>query len=85
MKGLRSDMDQILDRICERVKWARTKHAGEWTGNGKYYALGVIADEMREFEHAVLNESTERQEDEALDVIATCVRFLAKEYEACPR
>ena len=79
---LRSEMDQILDRICDRVKWARTKHAGEWEGKGAYWALGVIASEFLEFEHAVVNESPERQEDEALDVIATCIRFLAKEHEA---
>ena len=79
---MRSEIDQILDRICERVKWARTKHAGEWEGQGPYYALGVIGDEFAEFEHAVLSESVERQEDEALDVIATCIRFLAREYEA---
>lgn len=78
---MRSEIDQILDRICDRVRWARTKHAGEWAGNGKYYALGVIDDEMRELEHAIEHESIERQEDEALDVIATCIRFLAREYE----
>ena len=74
------EIDQILDRVCERVRWARTKH--ERYANGKYEALGVVASEFLEFEHAVLSESVDRQEDEALDVIATCIRFLAREYEA---
>lgn len=75
----RSDMDQILDRVCERVRWAQTKH--EHYADGRYEALGVILSEVDELINAVEHESVERQEDEALDVIATCIRFLAREYE----
>ena len=41
--------------------------------------MGVIGDEFRKLEQAVEHESRARQEDEALDVIATCLRFLAGE------
>mgnify|MGYP001552529970 FL=1 len=59
-------------------KMARKKH--HVFAEGKYHALGVIGEEFRELEHAVLHESDERQKDEALDVIATCIRFLCDEH-----
>ena len=60
-------------------KLARKKH--HVFAEGKYYALGVIGDEFRELEHAVLRESEERQKDEALDVAITALRFVQGEHE----
>lgn len=69
---------QLLD-IANRLTEARDKHPV--FAEGQYHALGVIADEMREFEFAVERESPQRQRDEVLDVIVTCIRFLCGEHE----
>ena len=63
----------ILTAICVRLEHARKKH--QVFAEGAYHALGVIEAEFHELEYAVEHESEERQKDEALDVIATCVRF----------
>lgn len=68
----------VLEAIVQRVAWARAKHP-MWE-QGRFYALGVIEDEFEELEHAVEHESRERQVYEALDVIATCVRFILGEH-----
>lgn len=59
-------------------KLARKKH--HVFAEGKYHALGVIGEEFRELEHAVLHESEERQKDEALDVAITAIRFVQEEH-----
>lgn len=69
---------QIMEIIALRLEHARTKHPVY--AQGKYHALGVIRSEFRELEHAVEHESPARQFDEALDVIATAVRFLNGEH-----
>lgn len=69
----------VFEAIALRLAEARQKHP-LW-GEGKFYALGVIEDEFEEFKHAVLHESEYRQQQEALDVIATCVRFLQGDYK----
>lgn len=68
----------VLEAIVQRVAWAREKHPV--FAEGAFHALGIIKDEFEELEHAVEHESRERQVDEALDVIATCVRFILGEH-----
>lgn len=70
---------RILTAICVRLEHARKKHPV--FSEGSYHALGVIEAEFHELEYAVEHESEDRQMDEALDVIATCIRFLCLEYE----
>ena len=69
----------ILTAICVRLEHARKKHPV--FAEGKYHALDVIESEFHELEYAIEHESDERQCDEALDVIATCIRFLCGEHK----
>ena len=68
----------IMQAIALRLEQARDKHP--LYAEGPYHALGVIHAEFKELEHAVEHETEARQKDEALDVIATSVRFLGEEY-----
>lgn len=72
--------DSTIDELRERVHWAKTKHP-DWKGNGANWALGVILDEVDELIHAVEHESPERQNEEAKDVAATCIRFIQGEFK----
>ena len=69
----------LLRSISQRVHHARRKHP--MFAVGRYQALGVIEDEFKEFSHAIFHESEDRRRDEALDVIATCIRFLCGEHK----
>ena len=69
----------LLLRLTERMREAREKHPV--FAEGKYEAVGVVAAEMRELEHAVEHESDERMADEALDVIVTAIRLINGEHE----
>jgi hypothetical protein len=69
----------IMQAIALRLEQARDKHP--LYAEGQYHALGVIHAEFKELEHAVEHETESRQMDEALDVIATSVRFLGEEYK----
>ncbi len=69
----------IMQAIALRLEEARGKHPVY--AEGPYHALGVIHAEFKELEHAVEHETESRQMDEALDVIATSVRFLGEEYK----
>lgn len=69
---------EIMQAIALRLEEAREKHP--LYAEGPYQALGVIHSEFRELEKAVGHETESRQMDEALDVIATTVRFLGEEY-----
>ena len=69
----------LFQDIAARVEHARKKHP--LFAEGKFHALGVIESEFRELEYAIDHESEDRQRDEALDVIATCVRFLCGEHK----
>lgn len=69
---------EILERLAMRLIEARKKHL--LYAEGKYQALGVIHSEYCEFAHAVEHENIVRCEDECLDVLATCVRFMGMEY-----
>lgn len=68
----------IMQAIALRLEEARGKHP--MYAEGPYHALGVIHAEFKELERAVEHETESRQMDEALDVIATSVRFLGEEY-----
>lgn len=70
---------RLLGTIAGRVEEARLKHPV--FAEGAFHALGVIESEFHELEYAVEHESEERQKDEALDVIATCIRFLCGEHK----
>lgn len=72
-------MNDLFQDIAARVEHARKKHP--LFAEGKFHALGVIESEFRELEYAIEHESEDRQRDEALDVIATCVRFLCGEHK----
>lgn len=69
----------LLTVICVRLEQARKKHPV--FAEGSFHALGVIESEFHELEYAVEHESEARQKDEALDVIATCIRFLCDEHK----
>lgn len=73
----------VLTDIVKRVNEAKSKHP--MFAVGRYQALDVIEEELKEFSHAVFHESEERQRDEALDVIATCFRFLCGEHKQEPQ
>ena len=67
------------DDITARLAHARTKHPV--FASGAVHAVAVIRAELDELEYAVLHESAGRQKDEALDVIATAVRFFLQEFQ----
>ena len=69
----------VFYALTMRLVHARTKHPR--FAEGRFEALGVIGAEYRELEKAIERESAQRQEDEARDVIATCLRFLNGEHE----
>lgn len=70
--------ERVLSALVARMAAARKKHPR--FACGEHHALGEIEDEMREFSYAVLHESPQRQQDEALDVAVTALRFIAGEH-----
>lgn len=81
MKSVDIDLDEVaIDKaILDRLEHARKEHPE--FAHGKYQALGVIIGEVEELIYAVEHESDTRAANEALDVIAVCIRYLCKEYE----
>ena len=71
--------EKLIRKIADRLIHARSKHPVY--AEGVYQGLSRITDEHEELVHAVEHETTQRQFDETLDVIATCVRFANREYE----
>lgn len=65
---------KTLQAVSRRLDHARTCHPV--FADNKEQSFAVIMDEVDELYEAIQNESWERQVDEALDVIATCVRFI---------
>lgn len=65
--------------LAWRLDNARKKH--RVFAQGKEEALEVIREEFLEFEQAIKMESGQRQVGEALDVMATCARFILGEHE----
>lgn len=67
-----------LYAIAERLLYARMAHPG-FAGDMDE-AVGVVVDEVAEFDYAAREEGLTRAHDEALDVIATAVRFVNREW-----
>lgn len=65
--------------IAERLVHARAKHPDN--GGSRHGSFDAIEDEQGELMMAFFDETDERQDDEALDVVATCLRFRGKEYD----
>ena len=73
--------EEAFGMLAQRLTEARAKHPG-WAGSGNLYACNVITGEADEFWRAVCcGESEARQVDEALDVAATCIRFIMGEHK----
>ena len=67
-----------LYAIADRLLHARATHpefARDMDG-----AVGVVVDEAAELDYAAREEGRARAHDEALDVIATAVRFVNREW-----
>ncbi|MDR2055432.1 MAG: hypothetical protein LBQ10_06140 [Desulfovibrio sp.] len=77
--GSRFRGHDIVCRIARRCRHAREKHPV--FAEGLPQAVGVIAEEMRELEQAMLHEGPERTVEESLDVIATAIRLVNGEHE----
>lgn len=72
----------IMQAIALRLEHARKEHpVDEWRGGSATYAMSAIEAEMSELLWAVHHETPASEKDEALDVIATLVRFLGEEYK----
>mgnify|MGYP000105267546 FL=1 len=71
-----TDQD-LFNSISARLEHARTKHP--LFAHNERHGLKVIRDEFLELTRAVDGEAPDRQKDEALDVIATCCRFVLEE------
>ncbi len=69
----------IMQVLALRLEHARREHPV--FADGVVHALAAINGEMSELVHAVYYEAPGRERDEALDVIATAVRFLGEEYK----
>ena len=70
----------LLGEIVARLKHAREKHV--WHGIPHDKAMGAVIGETTEFvSAAVKKEGEDREHDEALDVIATAVRFSGREWQ----
>lgn len=71
----------LLESICQRLEHARGKHPWPRDAESMDRAHAVISSECWELESAVRFETPERAHDEALDVVATAVRFCNREWE----
>ena len=71
--------EEAISRLTQRLTEARAKHP-DWKGNGPLWACSIITGECDELWRAIYSESRERQIDEALDVAATCIRFIMGEH-----
>ena len=78
--GISMTDERAIGKLCRRIGEARQKHPQ--FARDQYEAYSVIYLETCELRDAVGNrEPRERQIDEALDVAATCMRFVMGEYE----
>ena len=71
--------EHALSALSLRLGEARAKHPT--FAKDAFEAYRVIADEVLELRHAIGGESRQRQIDEALDVMATCMRFILGEHQ----
>lgn len=78
-KQLRIKAEKLNTAIRGRLAYARKKHPifaeGMWEG------FGVIYAEIKEMEKEIDKGDSARAFDECLDVVATCLRFLLREWE----
>lgn len=72
------NLPEVLAALEKRLGEAREKHPRFATGSRQ--AINVIGGEMEELVRAQRLESRDRQVDEALDVMATCARFILGEH-----
>lgn len=70
---------QVIFMLARRLEEARGKHPV--FAESAEEAADVIESEFWELQYAWEQESQDRQIDEALDVAATVVRFVGKEYD----
>ena len=70
--------EDIFLKIQDRLVHARKEHPVHM--QDEYGCFSAIAGEMGELIRAHRNESREREIEEALDVIATCFRFIKGEW-----
>lgn len=70
----------MLCAVATRLQEARKKHPR--FAETPVDAAEVVGAETNELIHAVYFETAGRQQDEALDVIATAIRFYNREYES---
>lgn len=70
---------QTIFMLARRLEEARGKHPV--FAESAEEAVDVIESEFLELQYAWEQESQDRQIDEALDVAATVVRFVGKEYD----
>ena len=70
---------QVFDLIRARLVHARKEHPV--FAESPLQGVDVIRGELDELDHAVRYESPGRQMDEGLDVGATLVRWMMREYE----
>lgn len=61
-------------KIEKAVKHAEQKHPV--FADNKYQAISIIGEEFGELAQAVNDNDFDKAEKEALDLIATCIRFL---------
>lgn len=65
----------LIDLVIEKaVKHAEQKHPV--FAENRFQAISVIGEEFGELAQAVNDNDFEKAEAEALDLIATCIRFL---------
>ena len=61
-------------KIEKAVKRAETKHPV--FANNAFQVVSIMAEETGEFAQAINDKDFDKAEAEALDLIATCIRFL---------
>ena len=69
----------MVNQLASRVAHARAKHPVYAASSMQ--AERVIRDELDEFKEAIAEEPWDRQLDELMDVMATCVRFYNEEWK----
>lgn len=69
----------IVASLAARVLHARTRHPVYAASSMQ--AERVIRDELDELQEAIAEEPWDRQLDELMDVMATCVRFYNEEWK----
>lgn len=69
----------IVDRLFAGYAVAKDKHPH--FADGEEQALKIIEAEFEEFRNAVMYEMRHRQEQEAFDIMITCLRYILREYD----